>query len=320
MKNKFFAGWLMTVPAVLALLSGCSEIPEGYIPDKIAYARNYMIVQQGVDVSTDAPNKNGASLPVKFRLLPVVDEDGNTTTVLTDSVTTRVWKEPYDYKTDKTLEAVYAKLTEVKLPVMSISEYGGQVRFSSASTEVPRGDYKISVEMSNSAGTRVYKDVFTASLRTTKICEHTPSKEYSWADEENGWSMGETPATYEIENDANGANEIHLYIYDKNGNPFNWENGEVILRGDDRSSFELVSFDDPVYTSEKAIYKYPFAPFPFGTGGSTGFEYYYRIPKNYVKYDNPERGGYMNILFNFRALCAGTWTIKVHYSHITRVS
>lgn len=319
MKNKFFAAMAMAVPAILVSLSGCSDIPEGFIPDKIVYAQNYVRVQQGVDKTTAAPNVNGASYPLKFRLLPVKDKDGNITTVLTDPVTTRVWKEPYDYKTDKTLEAINAKLTEEKLPVMTISEAGGQVRFSPASSEVPGGEYTISVEMTNSAGTRVYNDVFVASLERTKICEHTPSTEYSWADEKIGWSSGESPATYEIENDADGPNEIHFYVYDKNGTPFNWENGEVILRGDDRSSFELVSFDEPIYTSEKAIYKYPFAPFPFGTGGSTGFDYYYRIPKQYVQFDNPKRGGYMNILFNFRALCAGTWTIKIHFSHITRV-
>ncbi|WP_287640634.1 DUF5007 domain-containing protein [Bacteroides sp.] len=319
MKNKIFAGLAIVVPAILTSLSGCSEIPEGFIPDKIVYAQNYVIVQQGVDKTTAAPNVNGASYPLKFRLLPVKDKDGNITTILTDSVTTRIWKEPYDYKTDKTLDAINAKLTEEKLPVMTISEAAGQVRFSSASSEVPSGEYTISVEMSNSAGTRVYNDVFVASLERTKIYDHSPSPEYSWADENIGWSNGETPATYEIINDEQGPNEIHLYVYDKNDTPFSWEKGEIILRGDDRSSFEQVSFDDPIYSDEKAVYKYPFAPFPFGSGGSTGLDFYYRIPKQYVKYDNPERGGYMNIVFHFQALIAGTWTIKIHYPHITRI-
>lgn len=318
MKNKFFTGLAIAVPTILVALLACSEIPEGYIPEKIAYARSYFIVQQGVDISTDAPNVNGASLPVKFRLLPVKDMDGNITTVLTDSVTTRVWNEAYDYKTDTTLEAVYAKITEKKLPVMSISEFGGQIRFSSASTEVPGGEYKISVEMSNSAGVYAYDDVLTVCLQREKNCEFVVSKEYSWSDQNIGWSMGESPSTYELENDPNGPNEIHLYFYDKNGNPFSWKKGEVINRGAERTSFEQVSFDEPIYSDEKAVFKYPFAPFPFGIG-SSGYTYYYRILKDYVKYDNPERGGHFGILFDFRALSAGTWIIKIKYTGITRV-
>lgn len=322
MKNNY----LISIRAIALLLMTtlfvqCTEIPDGYIPDKVVYVQNPFVVQQGVEITTSPPNINGASYPLRFRLLESEGPDGKMTTVLTDSVETRIWTKPYDYTTDKTIEAINAKITTVKVPVMRISGSGGQISFSSSSSIIPPGEYKVSVEMSNSAGTKAYKNVFTASIVKGETYQLTPSDTYSWNTEKGAgsWNKPEEAAKYDVQQDASGKSEIILIICDKNGNPFDWKNGEVITRGSDRGSFESLTFGQPIYTNEKATYEYPFAPFPFAPGGINQYNYYYRILGSYVKYDDPAQGGFMNLTFNFRALSSGKWTVKITYPGITRI-
>lgn len=308
----------------IGLFSQCTGIPDGYIPESIGIAQNEIVVQRGVDFKTQKPDLNGASYPVFFSLESVTDENGNHTTVLTDSVPIRIWKAPYDYKTDKTMDAIYAKLDIDNAPPLQVLEASGQLRFTVGTSQVPGGTYKISLKMTNSAGTRVYKDVLTVKIPTEEEMElylMTISDTYSWNSEKpDGWNRIEEAATYDVQYDPNGENEIHLTVCDKNGSPFNWKNGEIVTRGtEDRGCLEQVSFEEPVYEASKAVYKYPFAPFPFAPGGTNEYNYYYRILRGYVKYDNPERSGYMNLLFNFRALADGTWNVKITYPAITRI-
>lgn len=307
----------------VVLFSQCTRIPDGYIPDSIGIAQNEVIVQRGVDFKTQKPDLNGASYPVFFSLESVTDENGNPTTVLTDSVPIRIWKAPYDYKTDKTMEAIYAKLDIDDAPPLQVLEASGQLRFTVGTSQVPGGTYKISLKMTNSAGTRVYKDVLTVKIPTEEEMElysMTISDAYSWNSEGGAWNRIEDAATYDVQHNPDGENEIHLIVCDKNGSSFNWKNGEIVTRGtEDRGCLEQVSFDEPIYETTEAVYKYPFAPFPFAPGGTNEYNYYYRILRGRVGYDDTTQSGYLNLLFNFRALADGAWTIKITFPGITRI-
>lgn len=322
MKSNYLIG--MRAVALLfmsILLVQCSEIPEGFIPDKVIYVQNPFVIQQGVEISTAPPNINGASYPLKFRLLATEDSNGEMSTILTDSIPTRIWTKPYDFNTDKTIEDINAKITTVKAPVMRISPPGGQISFSSASSEIPIGEYKVSVEMTNSAGTKSYKDVFTAVITGGQPFWVLPGGEgaYSWNSQVGSWGPAADAGVYDLKQDPSGANEIDLVICDKNGNPFDWENREIINRGTERSKLEDVCFEVPIYGTDKATFKYPFAPFPFAPGGREAYQYCYRILGDYIKYDDSARSGYMNIVINFRVLSAGKWTVKIKFPAITRV-
>ena len=225
------------------------------------------------------------------------------------------------FKTDKTIDAINKKITVINAPVMRISESGGQISFSSASTAVPSGEYKISVEMSNSAGTRVYKDIFVAAIQESDPYWMLDGGEgaYSWNSQVGSWGPIEAAGIYDFKHDPDGENEIEFIVCDKNDNPFSWKDGEIVNRGTERSKLEDVCFETPNYTERSAIFKYPFAPFPFAPGGGEQYQYCYRILGNYLKYDDETRSGYMNLVVNFRVLLDGKWTIKVKFPAITRM-
>ncbi len=307
----------------VGIFSQCSEIPDGYIPDTIGIAQNYVIIQRGVDFRTQKPDLNGASFPTIFSIEEVTDESGKPTSVLTDPVLTRTWKEAYNYETDKTLEAIYAKLDEVEAPALQVSEAGGQLRFTSGTDQVPGGTYKISLKMTNSAGTKIYKDVVTAKIQTYEEMDSYWTQDmggYSWNSPTGSWNAtAETGAVYDVQWNPAGENKINLVICDKNGTPFSWKAGEVILRGE-RGSLEKVGFETPVYTDDKAIHKYPFAPYPLQSGGQEGYTYSYRLPAKHVLYDEAHREGYCNFVFSFRLFKEGEWTVKLTFPTITKVS
>ena len=322
MKDRYISClYVAAMFSFMATFSGCSEIPDGYISDKVIYVQNPFVVQKGIEITTAPPNINGTSYPLSFKLLATEGPDGNMTTILTDPVPTRVWTKPFDYKTDKTIEAINEKMTVVDAPVMRISESGGQISFSSASTEIPTGEYKVSVEMTNSAGTRIYKDVFVADIQESASYWALDGGEgaYSWNSQVGSWGPIEAAGVYDFKRDPAGPNEIEFIVCDKNGNPFSWKDSEIVNRGTDRSKLEDVCFETPNYGETSAIFKYPFAPFPFAPGGSEQYQYCYRILGNYVKYDDSARSGYMNLVVNFRVLLEGKWTIKVKFPAITRI-
>lgn len=314
---------LICISLCVGLFSQCTGIPDGYIPESIGIAQNEVVVQRGVDFRTQKPDLNGASYPVHFSLEEVTDENGNPTTVLTDPVTTRVWLEPYNYETDKTMEDIYAKMDITNAPVLQVSEASGQLRFTTGTSEITGGTYKISLRMTNSAGTRVYKDVLTAKVQTEEEADSYWVQEmdaYSWNAAVGSWNgTAETAAKYDVQWNKEGENIINLIICDKHGTPFSWQKGEVILRGD-RASLEKIAFEPPVYTDEKAIYRYPFAPYPLGNGGSEGYIYSYRLPAKYVEYDDPKYSGFCNFVFAFRAYQDGEWTVKLTFPTISKVS
>ena len=125
MKSKYVS--CLYIAAMLSSMTtfiGCEEIPDGYISDKIIYVQNPFVVQKGIEITTAPPNINGTSYPLKFRLLEAEGPDGQMTTILTDPIATRVWEKPYDFKTDKTIDAINKKITVINAPVMRISESG----------------------------------------------------------------------------------------------------------------------------------------------------------------------------------------------------
>lgn len=322
MKRKYVnCLYIAAMVSSMATFTSCEEIPDGYISDKIIYVQNPFVVQKGIEITTAPPNINGTSYPLKFRLLEAEGPDGQMTTILTDPIPTKVWEKPYDFKTDKTMEAINEKITVINAPVMRISESGGQISFSAASTAVPSGEYKISVEMSNSAGTRVYKDVFVAAIQESDPYWMLDGGEggYSWNSQVGSWGPVEAAGIYDFKHDPSGENEIEFIVCDKNDNPFSWKDSEIVNRGTERSKLEDVCFETPNYTERSAIFKYPFAPFPFAPGGGEQYQYCYRILGNYLKYDDEARSGYMNLVVNFRVLLDGKWTIKVKFPAITRV-
>ena len=118
MKSKYVS--CLYIAAMLSSMTtfiGCEEIPDGYISDKIIYVQNLLLCRKGLRL----PQLHlilWNLLPFKIQILEAEGPDGQMTTILTDPIATRVWEKPYDFKTDKTIDAINKKITVINAPVM----------------------------------------------------------------------------------------------------------------------------------------------------------------------------------------------------------
>ena len=118
---------------------------------------------------------------------------------------------------------------------------------------------------------------------------------------------------------------MHLIIKDKNGNPWNWKNGEIVKRGDRPCLEYALPFVQGVFADTELAYDYPFAPFPFGAtatpdGNQWTGRFDYRVMDKYVAIDGLTAGKwYCNLVFFFSFNFPGEWTFELTFPSLTRI-
>src|ERR1035437_2880438 len=155
----------LSICAVLTL-SACNSIPDGYIADTIIYTRNPFNVDAGATMYSESPNLARSSFPMKFELTDIRNEKGEIDSSLIKRRDLSVWTSAYDGATDTTLALVLAiRKVLPNQPTMQLLEAIGQLLFTAATSQVAAGKYTLSMKMSNSAGTRILKDIVTVNLQ-----------------------------------------------------------------------------------------------------------------------------------------------------------
>ncbi len=307
-----------------SLYIGCEKIPNGYITDQIIYYANPFTVIGGTTIYSEAPDLAGSSTPVEFRIVKVKNARGEETDELTKPRVLSTWNAPFDWKNDTTLDLILAKRQDSTVVTMQILPKSGQLLFTESTKDVEAGLYSISLEMTNSAGTRLFEDVvgvniqnishknITLNQNLSKRTDTGYGNNYPDPGGEGGW-IGGFDGQYEYRHDPEGENLIELIICDSQGNPFNWKTKEIEPReGLDLSVY--TPWAEPILTDTSIIYTYPFVPFPFGNAGNYNVDYqYYRINAPYV-----HRSGYINGLWNISCLIAWEWYREGHWQMIVK--
>ena len=325
----------LSICAVLAL-SACNTIPDGYLSDTIVYTHNPFNVDAGGTTYSEAPNLAGSSFPVKFELTEIRNEKGEIDSSLIKTRDLVIWTSAYDGHTDTTLALIQAKRKVVpNQPTMQLLEGSGQLLFTAATAKVAEGKYTLSMKMSNSAGTRILKDIVTVNLRNNPYTYNNLN--HNIAATNSGWvepggvnatdtkGVGITGATATVTHNSAGPNKIHLIIRDKNGNPWNWKNSEIVKRGDRPCLEYALPYVKGVFADTEIVYDYPFAPFPFGTivtpaGLALDKRIDYRILNDYVAIDGLTAGKWnCNLVFYFSFNFEGEWTFDLKFPSLTRI-
>lgn len=156
------------VSAILALAAGtlvsCFKEPasEGYLGEGIyLQGADTMYVAIGSKTSSSIAWLDNSTQPCRFEIYDVRDEKGEHAAQFFQTFPTRLWTQPYDYLTDKTVEAVLGKLQNQDLSPLMINSVNGQLRAmeSTADIGIKPGDvFHVDVKVSNSKGSKILKD------------------------------------------------------------------------------------------------------------------------------------------------------------------
>ncbi|WP_029905049.1 DUF5007 domain-containing protein [Prevotella sp. 10(H)] len=109
---------------------------------------------------TDYAWLDNSSIPCIFSIENVRDKSGNRSDQFFKDYMYRAWIKPYDFLTDKTEEAIMAKLEDRLLPCFMINPTNGQLQYLETTTNLtgPGDVFHVDVRVTNSSGSKVYPD------------------------------------------------------------------------------------------------------------------------------------------------------------------
>lgn len=312
---------LFITGALLAILTGCQKIQEGFMSDLVRYKDNIILCKRGMPLVKSAPIEgDGSTPPYTFKMINLRTKDGKAAPPEFDTeYELLVFKDGLSFnpETDTTIELLNKKREIQKIKPMIFNEKSGQIVFNRGSVNLPIGEYDFDVEMQNVRGTKVFP-----SIGQIQVMDPYNEDYFSFigsgaasATPSEAFTDMKAPLVTCKRVSGNGARVI-LKIVDKNGTPFNPKAGEIIKRGD-RPRFETYARFNPVIVTDTAmICDFEVAPFPMARyvtpATNWGFLIYYRIPANFVHVDNKSAGTESaNPRFEFRIMMEGTYVVEV---------
>lgn len=322
LKKLLGAAILLGVVAV-----GCKKIDEGFLSDALYVPDSPIKIERGTAFQkTSSIMPDGSTRPMTVKLLDIRRADSKKhADEMYKQYPVWVYTAAVDPAVDTTIEQVNKKREKKTLPPFTFLT-SGQFVFNGATDSLPLGvNYEYDVEVSNVAGTKVFKNIgLMTTIDPPLITETTANCNLFPDDGSATVPMGQP--VMNITRVSESGNSVILKLTDKDGNPFNPKKAEIIKRGD-RPIFENYARFHPVeYTDTAMICNFEIAPFPlsrYSSGGTNwNFLMYYRIPSSFVSIDKSltSKIGSVNPLFAFRLMKAGTYIVEIRMPKTTRTS
>ncbi|WP_262245286.1 DUF5007 domain-containing protein [Parapedobacter soli] len=161
---------LFHITAVLLFFqSACTKIPseKGFLsPDLYLKGMDTLYLPLGSKGSTDVAWLDGSTMPVEFSIENVRDANGQRSEQFFVTYPYRTWVQPYNNKTDTTLELVNAKIAEIPTTPLFINPINGMLQYLEITNNLqsPGDVYHVDVRAKNTAGERIYPDYAVLKL------------------------------------------------------------------------------------------------------------------------------------------------------------
>lgn len=308
--------------------TGCKKVPNGYLSDIIRYTEYPVIIQKGrVKLSTPLLLE-GSSQPLQVKLLHIYDQStGNLVDdIFAKEFPVKKWTALYDPKSDTTLALIAAKQKDTLMKAITINERSGQLESNINTRELPTGSYLFDLAITNSNGSRVFEKIGRFDLTDAPDFE-IPAVRSTVAMKvgEEGTTKTLPTGTISVERIGDAPDKITVEIVDKNGVPFNPAKGEIARRpasGNTGGWLQTMQDYSLAYEAfeDRMEFTYGVVPFPLNSLGN-GFNYYYRIPTQYVHFDEDlglEDDAYScNARFSLRVFVPGSYKVTVTVLGVT---
>nr|WP_315401512.1 DUF5007 domain-containing protein [uncultured Sphingobacterium sp.] len=323
---------IYSLAIALLAVTACKKLPDGNLSDIIRYEVLPMQIKKGRSEVSTAINPAGSSKPTEYKLLKIYEKESgkDVTDIFLKTYPIKIWTRLYDSKVDNTIEKIDAKRKDTVMTALSINKFSGAIESNENTLLLPSGNYLFDLEIKNSTGTRNYPKIGEFTLVDAPLYE-VPAVRSTVAmkvgAETTTKSISSNASHIKVEKLAAKENKIIVRIVDKNGEPFNPKAGEVDRRplGGTSVGFLQTMQDYALTTTlfdDRMEFTYGVVPFPLVSLGN-GFNYYYRIPSKYVKFDDslelPYNTYSCNARFSFQAFVGGTYQIDVIVPQVTRV-
>jgi hypothetical protein len=157
---------------LIFILASCYQGPEeiGFLSDDI-YLKggDTLYLPLGGKGTTNFAWIDNSSQPCTFTIENIRDASGNRSEQFFEKYLYRTWLKPYDFLKDDTEELIKAKLTDTIMPPFAINAVNGQIQYleTTANLTAPGDIYHVDVRVSNSAGSRLFKDYTILKLTST---------------------------------------------------------------------------------------------------------------------------------------------------------
>lgn len=299
----------ITVAIVLAAivfmvsLTGCTKYQNGFLSPYVQYAVNEFSIIRGRVSTSYSLITDGSNIPMKVKWVHIYDSTGKIVDdIFSKKYLVGIWTAGYDPKTDKDYASIFAKRSTDSLPPIVVNETNGTISSNSGSINLPLGTYTMDLQVSNSAGTQILKNIMKIHILGGAPLETAPDQG-TFA---NGRALANTaPVTYffngqnnpfvaySITRFADTPNILLLKFIDRNGIPFNPKSGEIIKRPNTGlnpnppflQNLQDYAPDTYVATDSAISIKFPIAPFPINSLGN-GYNMYYNILTSAVHIDS----------------------------------
>lgn len=325
--NKII-GLSVLMMTTLAIFNGCKKVPNGYLSDIIRYTEYPILIEKGRTKLSTPLLLEGSSQPLKIKLLHIYDQSTGeiVDNLFAKELPVKKWISLYDPQIDTTLEMIAAKQRDTLMRAITINEGSGQLESNINTLELPAGSYLFDLEISNTTGVRVYEKIGRFDLIDAPMYE-IPAVRSTVA-----MKVGEETTTKSlpagsitVDRIGDEPDKVIVEIVDKNGTPFDPSAGEIGRRpASGNSGGWLQTMQDYSLNYEafndRMEFTYGVVPFPLNSLGN-GFNYYYRIPAQYVHFDEDlgiaDDTYSCNARFSFRAFVPGTYKITVTVLGVT---
>ncbi|TCC88010.1 DUF5007 domain-containing protein [Pedobacter frigiditerrae] len=320
---KLYKYYALGLLSLMVLIIACKKLPDGFLSDGIRYEEDPVTIPQGRALNSTALNVDGSTQPMKIKVVHFYDK---ATGKIVDEMffktyKIKVWTGIYDPTTDVTEALIAKKQKDSLVNPIHINDASGQVQANYTSSNIPVGNYTFDLEISNPAGKKVYPKIGNFNV-TPSVAYELPGTPYNQlrrvGNEAQSQNIGVPTVT--IVRTPSTELKVILRMLDKNGVAFNPLAGEIVTRPlAGLTTGALQTMKDyaikTVMFNDRMEFTFGTVPFPLVSLGN-GFNYYYRIPTQFVKFDNPTLGldqWSSNPRFVFQSFQDGIYNIDLKF-------
>ena len=220
----------------------CQEADtEGTLSVDIKYLDKKQTIVTGLGDELGEFLTSKSSLPIRFEIVNVVSENGNSTEALFEEVKVPIIKQ--ELNGNESAEALALKTDTVLLPAVSIEEFTGRLKVRERNNLIS-DKYHFDIKVSNVSGSTILEDALILEVKDFDII--------SFSEFESGVPV--------IERVADTPNQILFTAFDETGAPIPAESIDFVT--DRASGFKGIFVDD---TPEGELHNVSFPVLPAST-------------------------------------------------------
>lgn len=328
-KITLYLTLILIAGAMLLLYPSCRKVPNGFLTSYPYYDQSPMVIGKGYAFTSSPLETIGSTIPMNMKILHVYDGAGNNVdNIFLKSYPLSIFTSYYDYHTDTTLALFKAITKIVDTPSIGVNSANGSFQTNFNTIHLPTGSYTFDLQITNSAGTKVYPKIAEFILKdtTSYITDQGGApynRLYEVGNESKSKSLPNPIIT--VQRIADTPNVVIMKMTDENGTPFDPSKGEIIRRpypGTNVPQPYLQTLQDyslgyVTTDSSMNFYYPPITPFPLHSLGNAFF-IYYRIPTQFMHITGQPDGMWSaNPRFYLRIMIPGEYEVTVQLPDIT---